>query len=203
MIDLSPMKGIHVDVQRANGARAGRRAVEGIESRDAAPWPGDDRRRRRKHGHRGAHAWRRPRMADAEVRTRARQPACRQSSCWPTGAWCAPAPTRHADLFWAIRGGGGNFGIATSLEYTLHQVGPDHHRRCVSPIRCRRPPTCCAFSATSARTLPDEMMLVAALQTAPDGSNAKTRSALSACHCGSLDAGRSGRRHRSRRLDRR
>src|SRR5436190_10385923 len=31
----------------------------------------------------------------------------------------------HADLFWAIRGGGGNFGIATSLEYDLHEVGPN------------------------------------------------------------------------------
>ena len=30
----------------------------------------------------------------------------------------------NADLFWAIRGGGGNFGIATSLEYALHPVGP-------------------------------------------------------------------------------
>ena len=30
----------------------------------------------------------------------------------------------NPDLFWAIRGGGGNFGIATSLEYALHQVGP-------------------------------------------------------------------------------
>ena len=30
----------------------------------------------------------------------------------------------NPDLFWAIRGGGGNFGIATSLEYNLHQVGP-------------------------------------------------------------------------------
>ena len=28
------------------------------------------------------------------------------------------------DLFWAIRGGGGNFGIAASLEYALHPVGP-------------------------------------------------------------------------------
>ena len=30
----------------------------------------------------------------------------------------------NPDLFWALRGGGGNFGIATSLEYRLHPVGP-------------------------------------------------------------------------------
>jgi FAD/FMN-containing dehydrogenase len=30
----------------------------------------------------------------------------------------------HPDLFWAIRGGGGNFGIVTSFEYRLHAVGP-------------------------------------------------------------------------------
>jgi FAD/FMN-containing dehydrogenase len=29
---------------------------------------------------------------------------------------------KHEDLFWAIRGGGGNFGVATSLEYALHPV---------------------------------------------------------------------------------
>src|SRR5262245_30575441 len=28
------------------------------------------------------------------------------------------------DLFWAVRGGGGNFGVATSLEFQLHPVGP-------------------------------------------------------------------------------
>jgi FAD/FMN-containing dehydrogenase len=31
----------------------------------------------------------------------------------------------NADLFWAIRGGGGNFGIATSFEFELHPVGPE------------------------------------------------------------------------------
>src|SRR5215469_13487312 len=30
----------------------------------------------------------------------------------------------NADLFWAIRGGGGNFGVVTGLEYQLHSVGP-------------------------------------------------------------------------------
>lgn len=34
---------------------------------------------------------------------------------------------QNADLFWAIRGGGGNFGVVTSFTYRLHEVGPLVH----------------------------------------------------------------------------
>ena len=40
------------------------------------------------------------------------------------GKMIVASPRQHADLFWAIRGGGGNFGVVTSLEYRLHPVGP-------------------------------------------------------------------------------
>src|SRR4051812_23920429 len=34
------------------------------------------------------------------------------------------AADEHPDLFWAVRGGGGNFGVASSFEFRLHDVGP-------------------------------------------------------------------------------
>jgi FAD/FMN-containing dehydrogenase len=93
----------------------------------------------------------------------------------------------HADLFWAIRGGGGNFGIATSLEYNLHNVGPNITGGvCAHPLP--KAFDMLRFYRDQCAKAPDELMLVAALQTAPDGSNAKI-GGIVACHCGSLDQG--------------
>jgi FAD/FMN-containing dehydrogenase len=41
------------------------------------------------------------------------------------GALVQASAVENPDLFWAIRGGGGNFGVATSFEFKLHPVGPN------------------------------------------------------------------------------
>lgn len=42
----------------------------------------------------------------------------------PDGELRRASPERNPDLFWALRGGGGNFGIVTSFEFELYEVGP-------------------------------------------------------------------------------
>ncbi|GAA3317408.1 FAD-binding oxidoreductase [Arthrobacter ramosus] len=42
------------------------------------------------------------------------------------GKFLTASETRNEDLFWALRGGGGNFGVVTSLEYKLHPVDMVH-----------------------------------------------------------------------------
>ena len=88
------------------------------------------------------------------------------------------------DLFWAIRGGGGNFGVATSFEYRAHPL-----ETIFGGIAAH------AFSAAGevfdfyrqfTKSLPDELSAFCGLVHAPDGSGMKIVGTL-ACHCGDLN----------------
>ncbi|HEY7292275.1 MAG TPA: FAD-binding oxidoreductase [Vicinamibacterales bacterium] len=93
----------------------------------------------------------------------------------------------NPDLFWAIRGGGGNFGIATSLEYELHQVGPTITGGLVVHPFARARDVMKVFRDACAKA-PDELMLACGLLYAPDGSGQKV-AGIVAAHCGSLADG--------------
>jgi FAD/FMN-containing dehydrogenase len=76
----------------------------------------------------------------------------------------------HAELFWGLRGGGGNFGVATSFEYRLHQVGPVLGGLLIYPL-ARAGEILRAYREVTS-TAPDELSLHAILATLPDGTQA-------------------------------
>ncbi len=95
----------------------------------------------------------------------------------------------NADLFWALRGGGGNFGVAASFEYRLHPVGPIVTGGLIAyPFSAAW--DVLRFFRDVTASLPDEFMVFAGLIHAPDGSGMKLV-ALVVCHCGPLGAGES------------
>jgi FAD/FMN-containing dehydrogenase len=91
------------------------------------------------------------------------------------------------DLFWAVRGGGGNFGVATCFEFQLHPVGPKITGGLIAhPVQSAR--DLLRLFRDSTASLPDEHTIVGGLIHAPDGSGTKL-AAMVTCHCGSLAAG--------------
>jgi FAD/FMN-containing dehydrogenase len=75
--------------------------------------------------------------------------------------------TEHPDLFWALRGGGGNFGVVTSAEYRLHEVSQVLGGLVLFPLDQAR--DVLLFYRDFCGTLPDEAEAYLALLTAPQG----------------------------------
>ena len=79
------------------------------------------------------------------------------------------ADAENPDLFWAVRGGGGNFGVASSFEFRLHEVGPIVTGGLIAwPIERAR--DMLRHFRLLTTTADDNLMLVAALITGPDAS---------------------------------
>ncbi|HVE78576.1 MAG TPA: FAD-binding oxidoreductase, partial [Gemmatimonadaceae bacterium] len=93
--------------------------------------------------------------------------------------------TENADLFWALRGGSGNFGVVTAFEFRLHEVGPTVVAGMVAhPLD--RAPEVLRFYRDFAAGVPDEVNTACVFLTTPDGARLV---AIAACHCGSLEEG--------------
>jgi FAD/FMN-containing dehydrogenase len=92
--------------------------------------------------------------------------------------------TDNPDLFWALRGGGGNFGVVTSLEYRLHPVAQVLGGLVLYPLE--QAPAVLRFYRDFCPSLPDEAEAFAALLTAPQGMPVV---ALLLGYNGSLDDG--------------
>jgi FAD/FMN-containing dehydrogenase len=93
--------------------------------------------------------------------------------------------SENADLFWGIRGGGGNFGIVTAFEYRLHPVGPMLLAGSVS-YQFDQARDAMRFYGDFSRHAPDELSLDAALVTTPSGERFFS---VSACYAGPLAQG--------------
>ena len=89
----------------------------------------------------------------------------------------------NSELFWGLRGGGGNFGVATSFEFALHPVGPTVHGGLIAyPISAAK--EMLGFYRDLTTDLADELTIVAGLTHTRDGSGTKL-AAMLAGHCGS------------------
>ena len=91
----------------------------------------------------------------------------------------------HADLFWALRGGGGNFGVATSFTYRLHRLESVVGGLIAHPFQAA--PDLLRFYRDAVADAADDLTVFAGLVHAPDGSGAKL-AALVVCHTGDAAA---------------
>jgi FAD/FMN-containing dehydrogenase len=74
----------------------------------------------------------------------------------------------HPDLFWGVRGGGGNFGVVTEFEYRLHPVAEVYGGMMLHPFE-RAPEVLRAYRELT-RSAPDELTAFCGFLTGPDGA---------------------------------
>jgi FAD/FMN-containing dehydrogenase len=96
----------------------------------------------------------------------------------------------NADLFWGLRGGGGNFGIVTGIDYALYPVGPEIVGGLVAWPASEAPKVLELYRTLSAKA-PRELTLVAFMRPAPPAPwlpkemHGQPIVALLACYSGS------------------
>ena len=100
------------------------------------------------------------------------------------GALRHASPDANPDLFWALRGGGGNFGVVTAFQYQLHDVPAILGGLVIHPRSAAR--DVIRFHRDFVTSAPEELTSYVGLITAPDGSPVV---ALASCYCGDLQEG--------------
>ena len=85
-----------------------------------------------------------------------------------TGELITASAEENPDLYWGLRGGGGNFGVVVGFEFALHEIGPFFAGMLLYPLTEAKE-TLAAFRDYLAKT-PDELGALAGLVTAPDGA---------------------------------
>jgi FAD/FMN-containing dehydrogenase len=92
--------------------------------------------------------------------------------------------TENPDLFWGIRGGGGNFGVITAFKFQLHPLPPIMAGPILYPLEAGR--EVLRMYRDVAPTLPDEVICNFGMMTSPEGAKMV---ALLPAYFGSLEAG--------------
>ncbi len=101
----------------------------------------------------------------------------------------------NADLFWAIRGGGGNFGVVTSFEFRLHPVGPEVLSGLIVHPFARAKEVLAGYRAAIAKA-PEDLACWVVMRKAPplpflpQDVHGKEVVVLAICYSGKLEEGR-------------
>ncbi len=82
------------------------------------------------------------------------------------GELISASAEQHPDLFWALRGGGGNFGVVTEITYQLHQLGPVFGGMAIFHLASA--PLALRMYRELTQSAPDELTAHTVLATVPD-----------------------------------